>query len=63
MDLQDCTIGMIVKSKRDFDYRSQIGWITGLDLNSMNEIVLLVHFAGESAPNGIHPSNVLKYEG
>jgi len=57
MDLRDCSIGMIVEMKENV-IESRIGYIVGLSVNSYNEVIPIVRFAGSNTENAVHHKNL-----
>lgn len=60
MKLKYCIPGTIVKCTHDQpSKKNNTGQITfGLDLNSSNEVLVYVQWAGEIMPQSIHPGNL-----
>ena len=57
MKLKDCKIGMIIiKPESPLSY-DQIGHIVGLDMNSLNEVIVKVLWA-DGSQYSINPCNI-----
>ena len=64
MKLSECKIGVVVQNTIPTNgvIDGSLGHVVGLTLNSGDEVIPTVLWAGEEGPRGIHHDNIALYE-